>query len=65
MKHRRLRQHGVDLGRRRIIKKEKETQTVSAATQEQSASMEEIASASKSLATLAQKLQTGIAHFRV
>ncbi len=42
-----------------------ETQTVSAATQEQSASMEEIASASKSLATLAQKLQTGIAHFRV
>ena len=42
-----------------------ESQTVSAATEEQSASMEEIASASQHLAELAQDLQASVAHFSV
>ncbi|WP_371375212.1 methyl-accepting chemotaxis protein [Sporomusa aerivorans] len=42
-----------------------QSQTVSAATEEQSASMEEIASASHSLAQLAQSLQTAVNHFRL
>jgi len=42
-----------------------QAQTVSAATEEQSASMEEIASSSQSLAKLAQDLQTAVSHFRV
>jgi methyl-accepting chemotaxis protein len=42
-----------------------ETQSVSAATEEQLASMEEIATASRSLATLAGDLQTAVNTFRV
>lgn len=42
-----------------------ESQNVSAATEEQSASMEEIASASQSLAHLATELQEAVNHFRV
>lgn len=42
-----------------------ETESVSAATEEQSASMEEIASASKTLAELADGLQTAVAKFKV
>lgn len=42
-----------------------EAQTVSAATQEQSASMEEIAAASKSLAILAMNLQDAVNKFRI
>ena len=42
-----------------------QTQTVSAATEEQSACMEEIASSSQSLANLAQDLQTAVNRFRV
>jgi methyl-accepting chemotaxis protein len=40
-------------------------QTVSAATEEQSASMEEIEASSQSLAKLAQDLKTAVDHFRV
>lgn len=42
-----------------------ESQTVSAATEEQSAAMEEIAASSKSLAILAQDLQASISHFHL
>lgn len=42
-----------------------ETHMVSAATEQQSASMEEIASASRSLANLAQELQNAIQRFKV
>ena len=42
-----------------------ESQTVSAATEEQSAAMEEIAASSKSLAILAQDLQTSISRFHL
>ncbi len=42
-----------------------EAHTVSAATEEQSASMEEIASASRSLATLAGDLQAAVEQFKV
>ena len=42
-----------------------ETQTVSAATEEQLASMEEIASSSQALSQLAQDLQNAVAQFRV
>lgn len=42
-----------------------QTQTVSAATEEQSASMEEIASSSKTLAILAEELQTIVHQFKV
>jgi methyl-accepting chemotaxis protein len=42
-----------------------ESQSVSAATEEQLASMEEIAGASQSLAKLAQELQAAVARFRV
>lgn len=42
-----------------------QAQTVSAATEEQSASMEEIASSSHSLAKLAQDLQTAVSKFRI
>ena len=42
-----------------------EAQSVSAATEEQLASMEEIATSSRALATLAQELQTAVAKFRV
>ena len=42
-----------------------EVQTVSAATEEQAASMEEIASSSHALANLAQNLQTAVNKFRV
>lgn len=42
-----------------------QSQMVSAATEEQSACMEEIASSSQSLAKLAQDLQTAVNHFRV
>lgn len=42
-----------------------ETESVSAATEEQSASMEEIASASRTLAELADGLQTAVAKFKV
>lgn len=42
-----------------------ETQMVSAATEEQLASMEEIASSSQSLSVLAQNLQTEIAKFKI
>lgn len=43
----------------------KQTQTVSAATEEQLASMEEIAAASQSLAKLAQELQNEVMKFKV
>ena len=46
------------------IKNSDEAQTVSAATQEQSASMDEIATASQSLATLASNLQHAIEKFK-
>ena len=42
-----------------------QTHTVLAATQEQSASMEEIASASEALAKMAEELQVAVRHFRV
>jgi len=42
-----------------------QAQSVSAATEEQSATMEEIASSSQSLAKLAQDLQTAVGQFRV
>lgn len=42
-----------------------EAQSVSAATEEQLASMEEIATSSKALASLAQELQTAVAKFRL
>ena len=42
-----------------------ETQSVSAATEEQLASMEEIASSSEALAKLAQDMQTAVAKFRI
>lgn len=42
-----------------------ETQTVSAATEEQLASMEEIASSSQALSQLAQDLQNAVSQFRV
>ena len=42
-----------------------ESQTVSAASEEQSAAMEEIASSSHSLAVLAQELQTAISKFQI
>ncbi len=42
-----------------------ESQSVSAATEEQLASIEEIATSSRALATLAQELQTAVAKFRV
>ena len=42
-----------------------EARTVSAATEEQSASMEEIASASRSLATLATDLQNAVQKFKL
>jgi methyl-accepting chemotaxis protein len=42
-----------------------EAQTVSATTEEQSASMEEIASASQFLAQLARELQEAVSKFRV
>lgn len=42
-----------------------EAQNVSAATEEQLASMEEIASSSRSLAILAQDLRTAVARFRI
>ena len=47
------------------VKNSDEAQTVSAATQQQSASMDEIATASQSLATLASNLQEAIARFKV
>ena len=47
------------------IKNSDEAQTVSAATQEQSASMDEIATASQSLAVLAANLQHAIEKFKV
>jgi methyl-accepting chemotaxis protein len=42
-----------------------EAQNVSAATEEQLASMEEIATSSRALATLAQELQGAVSKFRV
>jgi methyl-accepting chemotaxis protein len=42
-----------------------QTHNVLAATQEQSASMEEIASASQELAKLAEELQVAVKHFTV
>ncbi|WP_176772759.1 hypothetical protein [Sporomusa acidovorans] len=42
-----------------------EAQTVSAATQEQSAAMEEIASSSQNLAQMAEKLQAAVSRFQV
>jgi methyl-accepting chemotaxis protein len=42
-----------------------EMQTVSAATEEQSASIEEIASSSQALAKLAQDLQAAVNKFRI
>jgi methyl-accepting chemotaxis protein len=42
-----------------------QTQNISAATQEQSASMEEIASSSRALAKLAEKLQCAVNTFKV
>ncbi len=42
-----------------------EAQSVSAATEEQLASMEEIATSSRALATLAQELQTAVGKFRI
>ncbi len=42
-----------------------EAQTVSAATEEQSASMEEIASASQALAHLAMKLREAVSQFQI
>jgi methyl-accepting chemotaxis protein len=42
-----------------------DTQTISAATQEQSASNEEIAAASQALANLAADMQTAIKQFKV
>ncbi len=42
-----------------------EAQTVSAATEEQSASMEEIAASSQALAKLAMDLQAAVSKFRV
>ncbi|MBP2667515.1 MAG: mcpA 6, partial [Firmicutes bacterium] len=42
-----------------------EAQSVSAATEEQLASMEEISSSSRALATLAQDLQSAVAKFRI
>ena len=47
------------------VKNSDEAQTVSAATQQQSASMDEIATASQSLATLASNLQSAISKFKV
>ncbi|MBU2700020.1 methyl-accepting chemotaxis protein [Sporomusaceae bacterium BoRhaA] len=41
------------------------TQTVFAATQEQAASMEEIATASQSLVKMAEKLQNAVARFKL
>jgi methyl-accepting chemotaxis protein len=41
------------------------TQTVSAATQEQAASMEEVATASQSLVKMAEKLQNAVARFKL
>jgi methyl-accepting chemotaxis protein len=42
-----------------------ESQTVSAATEEQSASMQQISSSSQSLAMLASDLQAAVAKFQV
>ena len=42
-----------------------EAETVSAATEEQTASMHEIADASRSLAEMAQKLQEAVGKFKV
>ena len=42
-----------------------QTQTVSAASEEQSASMEEIAASSQALAKLAEQLQNDVRKFRV
>lgn len=42
-----------------------ESQTVSAATEEQSASMEEVASASQGLSKMAEKLRDNIAKFKI
>ena len=68
--------HQMDYGSQKIVLSVKdidklsknavgEAQTVSAATEEQSASMEEIASSSHSLAKLALDLQTAVSQFRV
>ena len=42
-----------------------ESQSVSASTEEQSASMEEVASASRSLAVLAQEMQSAAGKFKI
>lgn len=47
------------------VKNSDEAQTVSTATEEQSASMEEVASASRSLAFLADDLRAAVEKFRV
>ena len=53
--------HEIDAGARRVAD---EMQSVSAATEEQSASAEEIASASDALAKLAQDVQTVLRKFK-
>ena len=53
--------HEIDAGARRVVD---EMQSVSAATEEQSASAEEIASASDALAKLAQDVQTVLRKFK-
>jgi len=47
------------------VRQSGEAQTVSAATEEQIASMEEISSSSQRLANMAQNLQEAVSHFRV
>jgi methyl-accepting chemotaxis protein len=46
-------------------KSAEEAESVSAATEEQLASMEEISTSSRALATLAQELQTAVSRFRI
>jgi methyl-accepting chemotaxis protein len=49
----------------RFTNLQSQTQTVSAASEEQSASMEEIAASSNNLAKLAQELQNAVSNFGI
>ena len=57
--------HAVDDMQRVSRDTAEQTQTVAAATEEQAASMEEIASSSRSLAHLAEELQVAVSRFKV
>jgi len=55
----------IEIVETQSIKSTEETQTVSAASEEESAAMEEIASSSHSLAILAQNLQNAVSKFQI